>query len=101
MRDYCCGLTRKQSELGRAAGWAGTGTASGRGGALDLERNAHYGDPLNGDVREVVPGRLVAFRGPRDTAAGRHFSDGGGGWAPSGLPLSASAARRRCWVSWA
>ena len=42
--DYWRGL-----EQGRAAGWVGT--ASGRGGALDLERNAHYGDPLNGDVQ--------------------------------------------------
>ena len=71
LHDYWRGL-----EQGRAAGWVGT--ASGRGGALDLERNAHYGDPLNGDVQEVVPGRLVAFCGPRDMAAGRHFSDNGG-----------------------
>ena len=42
--------------------------SSHRWGRIDAAEYAHYDDPLNGDLHEVVPGELVAFRGPRDLA---------------------------------
>eukprot|EP00286_Rhodomonas_abbreviata_P023111 CAMPEP_0181296240 /NCGR_PEP_ID=MMETSP1101-20121128/4592_1 /TAXON_ID=46948 /ORGANISM="Rhodomonas abbreviata, Strain Caron Lab Isolate" /LENGTH=401 /DNA_ID=CAMNT_0023401079 /DNA_START=351 /DNA_END=1556 /DNA_ORIENTATION=+ len=34
-------------------------------GCFSLEEYDHYTDPANGDLHEVVPGKLVAFRGPQ------------------------------------
>ena len=35
-------------------------------GEIDVDEYDHYDDPFNGDMHEVVPGKLVAFKGPRD-----------------------------------
>eukprot|EP00292_Cryptomonas_paramecium_P012687 CAMPEP_0113682970 /NCGR_PEP_ID=MMETSP0038_2-20120614/13003_1 /TAXON_ID=2898 /ORGANISM="Cryptomonas paramecium" /LENGTH=365 /DNA_ID=CAMNT_0000602187 /DNA_START=87 /DNA_END=1185 /DNA_ORIENTATION=+ /assembly_acc=CAM_ASM_000170 len=35
-------------------------------GQIDLEEYEHYEDPLNGDITQVVPGKLIAFKGPVD-----------------------------------
>jgi cell division cycle 14 len=35
-------------------------------GEIDIEEYEHYDNPLNGDMHEVVPGKFVAFKGPRD-----------------------------------
>jgi cell division cycle 14 len=64
-------------ERGRDIGWVRVPSAGGRWGMIDLEQHAHYGDGLNGDAHVVVPGKLVAFRGPQDLACG-DFSDAGG-----------------------
>ena len=34
-------------------------------GKIDIEEYRHYDSPLNGDVHEVVPGKFIAFSGPR------------------------------------
>ena len=50
----------------RRLGWVGMPDADGFCGALDMREYAHYDDPLNGDMHEVVPGKLIAFVGPLD-----------------------------------
>jgi cell division cycle 14 len=53
-----------------------------RWGRINAAEYAQYDNPLNGDLHEVVPGELVAFRGPRnltdvaygDYGAVRYFS---------------------------
>ena len=56
--------------LGRAKGlgWVGRPDEDGFCGDLDMEEYAHYDNPLNGDLHEVVPGKLIAFVGPEDLA---------------------------------
>ena len=55
-----------------SAGWlAAPPGAGGRlWGMYDADEVARLGDPLNGDVTVAVPGRLLAFRGPRRVAGG-------------------------------
>jgi cell division cycle 14 len=45
---------------------------------FDMEAYVHYSHPLNGDLHEIVPGRLVAFKGPRDLD-GSPYEDRAGG----------------------
>ena len=47
-------------------------------GKIDMEQYRHYDDPLNGDAHEVVPGRLVAFQGPRDLGGREYQHDARG-----------------------
>eukprot|EP00961_Rhodomonas_salina_P189578 2558062-Rhodomonas_salina.1 len=56
LEDCWAGLAQAK-ELG----WCGTRTAS----KIDMESYEHYDDPGNGDLHEVVPGKLIAFKGPR------------------------------------
>ena len=35
-------------------------------GRINIAEYAQYDEPLNADLHEVIPGKLVAFRGPRD-----------------------------------
>ena len=37
-----------------------------RWGLIDVDEYAHYDDPINGDLHEVVPGKFIAFQGPVD-----------------------------------
>jgi cell division cycle 14 len=37
-------------------------------GRINIAEYEQYNDPLNADLHEVVPGKLVAFRGPRNIA---------------------------------
>ena len=39
-----------------------------REGSFDVAAYDHYEDPANADLHIIVPGKLVAFRGPRDFA---------------------------------
>ena len=65
-------------ERGRNAGWVGLPSGdSSWWGMTDVERYAHYDSPLNGDMHVVVPGKLVALRGPVDLPCG-DYSDAGG-----------------------
>ena len=59
--DCLAGLHR-----GKRCGWVGRPRAAGSPvwGRIDVERYAHNGSPLNGDLTEVVPGKFVAFKGP-------------------------------------
>ena len=43
-------------------------------GMIDLDEYLQYDDPLNGDLHEVVPGKFIAFTGPRDLG-GAEFHD--------------------------
>jgi cell division cycle 14 len=58
-------------------GWVGlpSPTAPQLWGGFDLEEYAHYDDPLNGNLHVVVPGKLVAFAGPRDLPGQRAYHD--------------------------
>ena len=50
----------------KALGWVGCPDDDGFCGDVDMEEYAHYDNPLNGDLHEVVPGKLIAFVGPED-----------------------------------
>jgi hypothetical protein len=41
---------------------------------MDIEEYENYDDPANADLYEVVPGKLIAFRGPHDLG-GAMYSD--------------------------
>ena len=43
-------------------------------GEIDEDEYSHYDCPLNGDLHEVVPGKFVAFKGPKDLG-GEQFVD--------------------------
>ena len=53
-------------------------TESGLWGMFDREAYVHYSYPLNGNLHEIVSGRLVAFKGPRDLD-GSPYEDGASG----------------------
>ena len=42
---------------------------------FDLAEYLHYDDPLNADLHVIVPGKLVAFRGPRDLIGADSYED--------------------------
>ncbi len=44
-------------------------------GAFNLARYEHLDDPLNADLHELVPGKLVAMRGPTALSSGRVWED--------------------------
>jgi hypothetical protein len=44
-------------------------------GMIDMDEYIHYDDPLNADLHEVVPGKFIAFQGPRDLPEGQVFLD--------------------------
>ena len=48
-------------------------------GEIDMEQYVHYDDPLNGDLHEVVPGKLVAFKGPHELG-GKEYQDNDNGF---------------------
>jgi hypothetical protein len=66
-------------ERGKAAGWIRrpSDLAPGLWGSIDMRAYAHWDDPLNGDLHMVVPGKFVAFRGPRSLGPAPHCDDGG------------------------
>ena len=64
--EDCWGGMLKAKQLG----WV-TFTAN----RFDLERYTHYDNPLNADLHEVVPGKFVAFKGPKDIPGGRPYAD--------------------------
>jgi cell division cycle 14 len=43
-------------------------------GQFNIEEYEHYDEPLNGDLHEVIPGKFVAFKGPKDLE-GRDYLD--------------------------
>ena len=44
-------------------------------GAIDIDEYNHYDNPLNGDLHFVVPGKFVAFKGPRDLGEAVTYRD--------------------------
>ena len=63
--------------MGKQNQWVQLPTGSGLWGRIDFDEYVHLDDPLNADMHEIVPGKLVAFRGPRDVGP-RLYSDDGG-----------------------
>jgi cell division cycle 14 len=70
LRDCWDGLARA-----KALHWVRFATAAECGdddsaplppGAFDLHEYEHFDSPLNADLHEVVPGKFLAMRGPRD-----------------------------------
>ena len=63
-------------ERAKACGWIGQPHPDTpfRWGLIDIDAYAHYNDPVNADLHEIVPGRLVALRAPKDLG-GRRFVD--------------------------
>ena len=78
-------------ELSLADCWAALTKGIGKGwvgmpsfqeylyGEIDIDEYDHYDCPLNGDMHEVVPGKFIAFKGPRDLG-GVDFHDDEGGF---------------------
>ena len=56
----------------RRLGWVDFGSGPG---AFDLARYELLDDPLNADLHEVVPGKIVAMRGPVSLPGGRRWAD--------------------------
>ena len=44
-------------------------------GGFDLSDYEHWDNPLNADLHEVVPGKLIAMRGPRAITGGAMYED--------------------------
>jgi cell division cycle 14 len=64
---------------GKQLGWIGLPEADSHlWGMFDKDAYDHYGHPLNADLHEIVPGRLIAFKGPKDFY-GLPYVDGDGG----------------------
>ena len=59
--DCWHGLWRAQN-----LGWTAT---------YDMLEYSHYDNPLEGDLHEVVPGKLIAFKGPRTLSHAGGFED--------------------------
>ena len=59
--DCWCGL-----DHGKRLGWIDQ---------LHLGEYRHYDNSLNGDLHIVVPGRFIAFKGPKDLPNGREYHD--------------------------
>ena len=66
-------------EKGVQHGWVRYAATGYRWGAIDIDEYEHYDNPANGDLQEVVPGKLVALRDPVDLG-GDDYRDGAGGW---------------------
>ena len=43
-----------------------------------MEEYLHYDSPLEGDLHELIPGKIVAFRGPQSLPDGRMYLDENG-----------------------
>mmetsp|Transcript_52794 Transcript_52794/g.138914 ORF Transcript_52794/g.138914 Transcript_52794/m.138914 type:complete len:349 (-) Transcript_52794:2051-3097(-) len=64
-------------EHGREIGWIGMPKQPDIWGMIDIVEYEHYANPLNGDLVQVVPGKLIAFRGP-ENLGGDEYRDIGG-----------------------
>jgi cell division cycle 14 len=75
------GLTLKDCwrglERGIANEWLNMPSEPGMWGMIDIDEYIHLDDPLNADLNQVVPGKFVAFRGPR-SLGDREYSDDDG-----------------------
>ena len=72
LEDCWRGLSR-----GVEHGWVSMETDPGLWGMVDIDEYSHLDHPLNADLHTVVPGKFVAFRGPRDLG-GADYSDAAG-----------------------
>jgi cell division cycle 14 len=65
VQDCWKGLLRAQQ-----LGWVDFGPEG-----FDQEEYQHLDSPLNADLHEIVPGKFLAMRGPRETACGAPWED--------------------------
>ena len=56
----------------RSLGWVDFSDSDEAFDPLEYE---HHASPLNGSLHELVPGKFVGFRGPRDLPAGQRWRD--------------------------
>ena len=68
---------------GQALGWVRYAASGYMWGEIDIDEYRHYDSPANGCFHQVVPGKFIAFQGPKDLGgpdyvdmhhAGRVFS---------------------------
>jgi cell division cycle 14 len=62
---------------GKNRGWLArpTHADSPLWGEIDVEEYEHYDAPRNADMHQVVPGKLIAFSGPRDLGGAMYADD--------------------------
>ena len=72
LRDVWDGLYR-----GKQCGWIDRPSQDGSPfwGQLDIDEYETYDSPINGDLHELVPGKLIAFRGPHDLGGAMYSDD--------------------------
>ena len=62
-------------EKGMLHGWVRYGGSDFMWGEIDVDEYRHYGSPANGDLQAVVPGKLVALKGPVGLPDGLSYHD--------------------------
>ena len=65
-------------ERGQLLGWLRATADDESWGEINIHEYRHYDDPCNGDFHEVVPGKFIAFKGPRDLGGETHLDDEAG-----------------------
>jgi cell division cycle 14 len=66
-------------EKGRSHGWVRYASSGFLWGDVDVDEYKHYDSPANGNLHEVVPGKFVAFQGPKELD-GADYRDDARGW---------------------
>ena len=66
---------------GKELGWVRYGGPSYQWGQIDVDEYEHYDNPANGNLHEVVPGKFIAFQGPKDLGGAEYRDDARGGRA--------------------
>ena len=81
--DHCdFGLTLSDCweglQRGKSLGWLGLPSAADAPwGRIDPAEYDYYSSSINADLTEIVPGKLVALRGPRDLGDGQYLDEAG------------------------
>ena len=60
---------------GRELGWVSHGGSHYLWGDIDVDEYRHYDSPANGNLHEVVPGKFIAFQGPRNLGGADYRDD--------------------------
>jgi cell division cycle 14 len=64
---------------GKQHGWVRYSATGYMWGAVDIDEYRHYDSVAQGNLTEVVPGKLVAFQGPVDLPGGAEYRDDASG----------------------
>ena len=75
----CWRALAKGRELGwvrRPTGCVDSAAQQRKWGLVDVDDYDFFDDPMSWDLHEVVPGKLIAFRGPNDLGPDKVFCDG-------------------------
>ena len=60
---------------GKIRGWFDATVDGENRGMVHIDKYRHYNKQWNGDFHEVVPGKFIAFKGPKDLAGGARYHD--------------------------